>query len=257
MRTETIMLRDRSGRADGFGDALLADLLDATCAYARLSGMAAPTFLREGGDVNATEAVASCADAAITVLSEHQTHTSSEVRFDLDGGACAKNGIAAEGSLSHETGTTKPGANKAGGKQTPGDETPAEQGQELIPAGVRIAYFIVCSDRHDAQKSEVFACAGTLRNACAAQGCDWGGMLFVGEAADLARHCETARMGSWRRRTSEAMDRLIAAVRMGTSVEACQLQAGASEPIDPASVIDVRQPLPRWIPRQLLHPSRS
>ena len=127
-----------------------------------------------------------------------------------------------------------------------------QHGQWRAAERVRIAYFIVCSDRSDVRADELGTCAERLRGTCAARGCTWGGMLFIGEAADLARRFDAARMGLWRRRTSEATDRLIAAIRSGVSVEECQLRAGAPTPIDPASAIDVRRPFPRWIPHALL-----
>lgn len=187
MRVETILVSDQSDRADDLGRALIADLRDATRAYACLSGTAVPDF---APDVQR-------ADSAVIVL---------------------------------------------------------DAGQEPILADVCIAYFIVCSDRSDVQPSEVDACAAELRGACSEHGCTWGGMVFLGDAAELSRHFGTARMGTWRRHTSEGIDRLIAALRVGTSIEECQLLAGAGTPIDPESVIDVRRPFPRWIPRILIGP---
>lgn len=232
MRVETILVQDRSARADDLGGALLADLFDATRAYARLSQTAAPTFERN----------ACHADGALIVLNAERVLAQDPTAPDAAAQAPAE-------VTPHAGASDNDGLN-AGAAENNGTDSQREQWRAA--ERVRIAYFIVCSDRSDVRADELGTCAERLRGTCAARGCTWGGMLFIGEAADLARRFDTARMGLWRRRTSEATDRLIAAIRSGVSVEECQLRAGAPTPIDPASAIDVRRPFPRWIPHALL-----
>lgn len=65
---------------------------------------------------------------------------------------------------------------------------------------------------------------------CRAAGARWMGGVAVGGSPLVAATARTPRMGMARRRRSEAVDRLIFAMLAG----------------EPAGVIDVRPPLPRW-----------
>lgn len=247
MRVETILVQDRSARADDLGGALLADLFDATRAYARLSQTAAPAFERN----------ACHADGALIVLNAErvlaQDPTAPDAAAQVPGVGTPNPDAMCEDMPAEETlAATAPHGCKPDTHKTAHAGAALQHEQWRAAERVRIAYFIVCSDRSDVRADELGTCAERLRGTCAARGCTWGGMLFIGEAADLARRFDTARMGLWRRRTSEATDRLIAAIRSGVSVEECQLRAGAPTPIDPASAIDVRRPFPRWIPHALL-----
>ncbi len=59
-----------------------------------------------------------------------------------------------------------------------------------------------------------------LEGICSKSGRELCGVLLVGHAELLAAKFAGPRMGFWRRRTSEGMDRLIAAARTGMSVAA-------------------------------------
>ncbi len=59
-----------------------------------------------------------------------------------------------------------------------------------------------------------------LESICSKSGRELCGVLLVGHAELLAAKFAGPRMGFWRRRTSEGMDRLIAAARTGMSVAA-------------------------------------
>lgn len=77
--------------------------------------------------------------------------------------------------------------------------------------GTRV-YALVCTEGEPgfaAQELEALA------ERCGARGLRWMGGLAVGDAAVLPRVAGRARMGWARRRVSEAVDRLIAAVRAG------------------------------------------
>ncbi len=247
MRLETILVQDRSERADGLGASLIADLVDATCAYARLSQTTAPDFVRDAAHT----------DGALIVLDAEQILAQDLPAPDASARAPKAGTLPPDASGEDSPAKELPIA-RASRKDRPCAWTAASAGsvpqseREHAPERARITYFIVCSNRQDASTDELDTCAEKLKNACAARGNTWGGMLYIGSAADLARRFGTTRMGIWRRRTSEATDRLIAAIRVGASVEECQLHAGAASPIDPASIIDVRRPFPRWIPRAIL-----
>ena len=102
-----------------------------------------------------------------------------------------------------------------------------------VPEGARV-YAVVTAPSLDG--TEARPATASLERACAAQGALWSGALVVGDAAWQLRWADAPRMG-WRRRgTSEAVDRLIAAVR-----------AGADFPSEQA-----RPALPRRVLRVLL-----
>lgn len=107
-----------------------------------------------------------------------------------------------------------------------------------VPEGARV-YAVVTTPSLDG--AEARPAATSLERACAAQGALWSGVLVVGDAAWQLRWAAAPRMG-WRRRgTSEAIDRLIAAIR-----------AGADFPSERA-----RPALPRRVLRALLGAATS
>lgn len=99
-------------------------------------------------------------------------------------------------------------------------------GTAALPVGARV-YAVVTTPSLDATTAS--PALASLERACAQADARWSGALVVGDAAWQLRWAASPRMG-WRRRgTSEAVDRLIAAIR-----------SGADFPVEQA-----RAPLPR------------
>lgn len=69
---------------------------------------------------------------------------------------------------------------------------------------------------------------GHLREACERRGLSWCGGIVVCTGAGIAALCRSPRMGLLRRPFSEAMDKLVGAVRMGCSIEHAQLLGGGN-----------------------------
>lgn len=85
-------------------------------------------------------------------------------------------------------------------------------GAASVPEGARV-YAVVTAPSIDG--AEARPTTASLERACAGRGALWSGALVVGDEAWHLRWASAPRMG-WRRRgTSEAVDRLIAAVRAG------------------------------------------
>lgn len=90
---------------------------------------------------------------------------------------------------------------------------------------------------------------GHLREACERRGLSWGGGIVVCTGAGIAALCRSPRMGLLRRPFSEAMDKLVGAVRMGCSVEHAQrLGGGSAEDIDTNGMVfaEPAVPAPIW-----------
>lgn len=84
--------------------------------------------------------------------------------------------------------------------------------EAAVPAGARV-YAVVTAPSPDGAEARTLL-AG-LGHTCAARGARWSGALVVGDAAWQLRWSAAPRMGWRRRATSEAVDRLIAAIRAG------------------------------------------
>lgn len=90
---------------------------------------------------------------------------------------------------------------------------------------------------------------GHLREACERRGLSWCGGIVVCTGAGIAALCRSPRMGLLRRPFSEAMDKLVGAVRMGCSIEHAQLLGGGSaEDIDTNGMVfaEPAVPAPIW-----------
>lgn len=87
-----------------------------------------------------------------------------------------------------------------------------------------------------------------LRQACELRRLTWcGGVIaYTGSGVAALRH--SPRMGLLRRPFSEAMDKLVGAVRMGCSVEHAQLLGGGDiSDFDPDGIITAKQAIPAWL----------
>lgn len=90
---------------------------------------------------------------------------------------------------------------------------------------------------------------GHLRKACERRGLSWCGGIVVCTGAGIAALCRSPRMGLLRRPFSEAIDKLVGAVRMGCSVEHAQrLGGGSAEDVDTNGMVfaEPAVPAPIW-----------
>ena len=92
-------------------------------------------------------------------------------------------------------------------------------------AGTRV-YVVVQADCRSSEQAH--AVVGHLHEACERRGLSWCGGVIVCTGASIAALRRSPRMGLLRRPFSEAMDKLVGAVRMGCSVEHAQKLGGAA-----------------------------
>ena len=87
-----------------------------------------------------------------------------------------------------------------------------------------------------------------LRQACELRRLTWCGGVITCTGSGIAKLRHSPRMGILRRPFSEAMDKLVGAVRMGCSVEYAQLLGGGGvSNFDPDGVITVKPAIPTWL----------
>ena len=86
---------------------------------------------------------------------------------------------------------------------------------------------------------------GHLREACERRGLSWCGGIVVCTGAGIAALRHSPRMGLLRRPFSEAIDKLVGAVRMGCSIEHAQLLGGGNAgSVDVDGMVRVKPALP-------------
>lgn len=86
---------------------------------------------------------------------------------------------------------------------------------------------------------------GHLREACERRGLSWCGGIVVCTGAGIAALRRSPRMGLLRRPFSEAMDKLVGAVRMGCSIEHAQLLGGGNAgSVDADGMVRAKPALP-------------
>ncbi|MFA4031541.1 hypothetical protein ACEG18_05870 [Collinsella aerofaciens] len=87
-----------------------------------------------------------------------------------------------------------------------------------------------------------------LRQACELRRLTWCGGVIACTGSGIAKLRHSPRMGILRRPFSEAMDKLVGAVRMGCSVEHAQLLGGGGvSNFDPDGVITAKPAIPTWL----------
>ena len=87
-----------------------------------------------------------------------------------------------------------------------------------------------------------------LRQACELRRLTWCGGVIACTGSGIAKLRHSPRMGILRRPFSEAMDKLVGAVRMGCSVEHAQLLGGGGvSNFDPDGVITAKPVIPTWL----------
>lgn len=118
----------------------------------------------------------------------------------------------------------------------------AQDALAKLPARTPI-YVLATVNDADAQPGREFL--ARLEEACREAGLTWMGSLLVADAQLVAAVQRTARMGIWRRRTSEAVDELIAHVRMGQHAGALEIARPVPRALRPlARLIYTRKALP-------------
>lgn len=91
----------------------------------------------------------------------------------------------------------------------------------------------------------VHSVVGHLREACERRGLSWCGGIVVCTGTGIAALRHSPRMGLFRRPFSEAMDKLVGAVRMGCSIEHAQrLGGGNAEDVDADGMVRAKPALP-------------
>lgn len=86
---------------------------------------------------------------------------------------------------------------------------------------------------------------GRLREACEHRGLSWCGGITVCTGAGIAALRRSPRMGLLRRPFSEAMDKLVGAIRMGCSIEHAQLLGGGNAgSVDADGMVRAKPALP-------------
>ena len=122
-----------------------------------------------------------------------------------------------------------------------------EQALDCLGGTETRVYVVVQADCESPERAHTVV--GHLREACERRGLSWCGGIVVCTGAGIAALCRSPRMGLLRRPFSEAMDKLVGAVRMGCSVEHAQrLGGGSAEDIDTNGMVcaEPAVPAPIW-----------
>lgn len=118
-----------------------------------------------------------------------------------------------------------------------------EQTLDCLGGAETRIYVIVQAACGSAEQAHV--AVGRLREACEHRGLSWCGGVTVCTGAGVAALRRSPRMGRLRRPFSEAMDKLVGAVRMGCSVEHAQrLGGGNAEDVDTDGMVYAEPALP-------------
>ena len=109
-------------------------------------------------------------------------------------------------------------------------------------AGTRV-YVVVQADCGSSEQAHTVV--GHLHEACERRGLSWCGGVIVCTGSGIVALRRSPRMGLLRRPFSEAMDKLVGAIRMGCSVEHAQrLGGGNAGSVDADSMVCVKPALP-------------
>lgn len=134
-------------------------------------------------------------------------------------------------------------------EDAPNDEAmaPIEQVLDRFGGAGTRAYVVVQADVGGLERAHGLVVR--LRAACDLRGLSWCGGVVVCTGAGIAALCRSPRMGLLRRPFSEAMDKLVGAVRMGCSVgHAQRLGGGSAEDVDTNGMVfaEPAVPAPVW-----------
>lgn len=109
-------------------------------------------------------------------------------------------------------------------------------------AGTRV-YVVVQADCGSSEQAHTVV--GHLHEACERRGLSWCGGVIVCTGSGIVALRRSPRMGLLRRPFSEAMDKLVGAMRMGCSVEHAQrLGGGNAGSVDADGMVRVKPALP-------------
>lgn len=118
-----------------------------------------------------------------------------------------------------------------------------EQALDCLEGVETRIYVIVQAAYGSAEQAHV--AVGRLREACEHRGLSWCGGVIVCTGAGVAVLRQSPRMGLLRRPFSEAIDKLVGAVRMGCSVEHAQrLGGGNAGSVDADRMVRAKPALP-------------
>ena len=122
-----------------------------------------------------------------------------------------------------------------------------EQALDCLGGTETRVYVVVQADCGSPERAHTVV--GHLREACERRGLSWCGGIVVCTGTGIAALRHSPRMGLLRRPFSEAMDKLVGAVRMGCSVEHAQrLGGGNAANVDTDGMVcaEPAVPAPIW-----------
>ena len=122
-----------------------------------------------------------------------------------------------------------------------------EQALDCLGGTETRVYVVVLADCGSPERAHTVV--GHLREACERRGLSWCGGIVVCTGTGIAALRHSPRMGLLRRPFSEAMDKLVGAVRMGCSVEHAQrLGGGSAEDVGTNGMVfaEPAVPAPIW-----------
>lgn len=190
---------------------LLDDFADALAAYTRISARqngtaaVAPRFVRvrleAGHRLPATLEAGGLAGCDVVICAAYCTTGAPD--------AVATFCEALQDGSATTNGAIRPGSATGNGAIRPG-----------TPIGM-----LAAGNAHDG--SDVHEVVARAASACQSAGHPWIGGVIVTDGALLPRLMRTPRLGAWRRGVSEAVDCLVAAVRLGRSLDELEDIMGA------------------------------
>ena len=126
-----------------------------------------------------------------------------------------------------------------------------EQALDCLGGTETRVYVVVQADCGSPERAHTVV--GHLREACERRGLSWCGGIVVCTGTGIAALRHSPRMGLLRRPFSEAMDKLVGAVRMGCSIEHAQLLGGSNaDSVDADGMVRVEPALPAPIWRAII-----
>lgn len=118
-----------------------------------------------------------------------------------------------------------------------------EQALDCLGGTETRVYVVVQADCGSPERAHTVV--GHLREACERRGLSWCGGIVVCTGTGIAALRHSPRMGLLRRPFSEAMDKLVGAVRMGCSTEHAQLLGGGNAgSVDADGMVRAKPALP-------------
>lgn len=118
-----------------------------------------------------------------------------------------------------------------------------EQALDCLGGTETRVYVVVQTDCGSPERAHTVV--GHLREACERRGLSWCGGIVVCTGTGIAALRHSPRMGLLRRPFSEAMDKLVGAVRMGCSIEHAQLLGGGNAgSVDADGMVRAKPALP-------------